>query len=148
MVTYILRNECLHDIHGSNIGGHNSRLVLYFCEKKTPITFFDYSAGLTNVGTIYVSEISHPSIRPVLLCFNSIFVSLGILLTCIFGTLFDWQSVGLLFCGLSLITGVLLLFIPESPRWLITFRATNERAAQKSIKWIYKSETVYLYSVH
>lgn len=63
-------------------------------------------------------------------------------MTCIFGTLFDWQSVGLLFCGLSLITGVLLLFIPESPRWLITFRARNERAAQESIKWIYKCETV------
>lgn len=153
MVANIFCSKHLHDILCSNYGRNNSWLVHVFVLYSVVehyISFkilnlsaiFFFSKGLTNVGNIYVSEISHPSIRPVLLCFNSIFVSLGILLTCIFGTLFDWQTVGLLFCGFSAINCLLLFFIPESPRWLATFRPIERKSFLTSIHWIYTNQTV------
>lgn len=79
------------------------------------------AAGLTTVGLVYISEISHPQVRPMLLCLNSVFVSLGILITCCLTILLDWRKMAMIFLALECSIFVAFYFIPESPYWLVCF---------------------------
>lgn len=79
------------------------------------------SGGLSTVGIVYISEITHPEIRPMLLCFNSIFVSLGILLTYCLGVWLSWDKMAIVFLILTACIFILLFSIPESPYWLKCF---------------------------
>lgn len=99
-------------------------------------------AGLSTLSVVYVSEISDPHIRPALLCLNSVYVSLGILLTSALGMFFEWRFIAVMFVGITLASSLLLLFIPESPHWLITFRPKEELSLIRSMKWIYRREPV------
>lgn len=99
------------------------------------------SVGLTTVGLVYVIEITHPRIRAMLLCLNSVFVSFGILLTCFFALWLEWRQIAMLFLALNVIIFVALFVVPESPYWLICFaqgfRDPDRIArAEKSLKWL------------
>lgn len=121
------------------------------------IVFF---LGWTTVALVYVSEITHPNFRAMLLSMNSVFVSFGILLTCCLGCFilfsylfvfnfnffvglwFEWKILSLIFCLLVVLTLISLWFIPESPHWLVTFRNENQSAA-KSLRWLYTNNQLF-----
>lgn len=77
------------------------------------------SSGMSSVAIVYVLEITHPQIRAMLLCVNSIAVSFGILLTCSLDLILQWHEISIFFAALNVIFFFLLFIIPESPYWLI-----------------------------
>lgn len=97
-----------------------------------------------------MSEISHPKLRPMLLGLNSVAVSFGILLTSFLGQFFDWHSIALIFSGITILTFLLMLFIPESPYWLLAFQKNRSDDAQIALRWIHESTEVFseYYSHH
>ena len=81
-----------------------------------------FSGGLSTVGLVYISEIAHPQVRPMLLCCNSIFVSLGILITYCFGVWLNWNQMAIVFLALNICIFFILFLVPESPYWLMCFK--------------------------
>lgn len=97
-------------------------------------------SGLTTVSLIYMSEISHPKLRPMLLGLNSVFVALGILLTSFLGQFYNWHTIAAIFIGLIAFSFVMIFSIPESPYWLAVFQQNRDDDIESSLHWIYKSK--------
>ncbi|GLH11686.1 Glucose transporter type 1 [Gryllus bimaculatus] len=103
------------------------------------------STGLSTVTMVYVSEISHPRVRAALLCLNSVFFSLGILLTCIAGSWLTWKITAI--CSFFL-----LWFLPESPHWLTLVSKGDENCTywektESSLRWLYRNELIALQEI-
>ncbi|XP_063985598.1 facilitated trehalose transporter Tret1-2 homolog [Diachasmimorpha longicaudata] len=89
------------------------------------------SSGMSTASIVYVIEITHPRIRAMMLCLNSVFVSLGILLTCVLALFLDWRKIAMVFTALNTAFLFLLFIIPESPYWLICFDNQSDQLANK-----------------
>lgn len=100
------------------------------------------SAGFTTVSLIYVSEIAHPKFRPMLLSYNSVFVSFGILLTSVCGLFFNWRTIAIINGGASVLSFLVILLIPESHYWLLYFKPDGAADAEKAYARLYGSKTV------
>lgn len=101
------------------------------------------AGGLSTVSIIYVSEIADARLRPALLGLNSVFVSLGILVTGVLGTFLDWRRIAVCYAGMTAVSALLMaVWLPESPRWLRMFRVDAVRRQQKAVRWLYRREEV------
>lgn len=100
----------------------------------------NFIPGLTTVSLIYVSEIAHPKLRPMLLGFNSVFVSFGILLTSLLSQFFNWHAIAAIFGVSTIIAFIIIFFIPESPYWLAAFHSNRIDDIELAVRWIYKSK--------
>lgn len=105
------------------------------------------AAGLTTVDLIYISELTHPQVRPMLLCLNSVFVSLGILITCCLAVLLDWRKMAIVFLALECCIFFALFYVPESPYWLVCFgRGMSDKKRvcemRRSLKRLNRRQTV------
>uniref|UniRef100_A0A2H8TRH6 Sugar transporter ERD6 n=1 Tax=Melanaphis sacchari TaxID=742174 RepID=A0A2H8TRH6_9HEMI len=100
--------------------------------------FAGIGGGMTSMVVVYVSEIAHSSYRQVLLSLNSVFFSVGVLFATMVGSLFQWQTVNVIFFIFTAVTTVLLvIFLPESPVWLAKFRTNRMYDARNSMRRIY-----------
>lgn len=85
-------------------------------------------------GQVYIAEAADQSLRGMLVTWTSIFVSLGILLVYLFGSVLpeDWQGVAGVCAVFPVISAVVIWLLPESPVWL----ASQGRAleAEKSLR--------------
>ncbi|XP_015116781.1 facilitated trehalose transporter Tret1-2 homolog [Diachasma alloeum] len=90
------------------------------------------SAGMSTASIVYVIEITHPNIRAMMLCLNSVFVSLGILITCVLALFLNWRKIAMVFTALNTSFLFLLFIIPESPYWLICFDNQSDQSTDES----------------
>lgn len=82
-----------------------------------------------------------------LLGFNSVFVSFGILLTSLLGQFFNWHTIAAIFIGATCFTILIMFSIPESPYWLAAFQSNRNDDVESAIRWIYKSKKRFQYEL-
>lgn len=94
------------------------------------------SIGLvTSAAPVYVSEISHSSVRGMLSCVVQIGLNTGIFITALVGTFLAWRALAI-FGVLSVVIYFLpTLFIPNSPVWLVKWgREEEARTALRRLR--------------
>ena len=72
-----------------------------------------------NIPAVYISEISHKSLRNKLGALPSQFLAAGFLLSYILGYFTGWRTTSLICSGVSMLAAFLSLLLPETPYWLI-----------------------------
>jgi sugar porter (SP) family MFS transporter len=81
---------------------------------------------------LYISEMSPPDIRGMLVAMNQLAITMGILLSYLVDYIFasdgNWPAMVALGAVPAVLLGIGILFLPESPRWLIL----NEKESQAS----------------
>jgi len=84
----------------------------------------------------YIAEIACSRTRGLLSCGLALGISLGIFLAFALGMLISWQWLAVCGSCISGLLSVLLLLIPESPRWLMAH--SHKRASHKALQWLYR----------
>lgn len=99
--------------------------------------------GLCTASLVYVAEITHKNYRAMMLSLLSVYVSLGILITTAMGAFFDWKQTAIIFAVIFfVITIATILYIPESPYWLMNFGPKSASKARQSLKRLYRNQLV------
>ena len=83
---------------------------------------FLHGTGLgfsTTVSTIYIMEIATPDMRGRLAVVPAIAGTLGVITCHILGSFLNWQWLSIIFASLNVPFFILLIFIPETPVYLI-----------------------------
>ncbi len=83
---------------------------------------------------VYIAEIAHPKHRGGLGSINQLAVTLGVVLAYVIGDVLAWQMSALFAVGPITLLLLLMLFMPETPRWLL---ANNQRyIALRELSWL------------
>lgn len=99
------------------------RLIAGFC-----------GGAFSLAAPVYIGETSEDSIRGMLGAGFQLMVTIGILFTYVIGVGLSWEWNALI-CGFGpLVFLVLMIFPPESPRWLIS--AGKHAEASESLRWL------------
>lgn len=83
---------------------------------------------------IYVAEVATPAGRGVLAAVGPALVSFGIFLVYVLGSYLHWKTVASICAGISLITPILMQWVPESPFWLASRGRVKE--AYHAMYWL------------
>lgn len=86
------------------------------------------------LGPVYISETSEPKYRGFFLAGISLALAMGIMFTHVIGTFISWQRTSAICSLFPVLSVVLLLFVPESPTWLISKGRVEDGA--KSFYWL------------
>jgi len=83
---------------------------------------------------VYIAEIAHQKNRGGLGSVNQLAVTLGVVIVYLTGGSLTWKNTALFAVGPVALLLLLMLFMPETPRWLL---ATNQRnRALKELRWL------------
>ncbi|KAF0757671.1 facilitated trehalose transporter Tret1-like isoform X1 [Aphis craccivora] len=98
-------------------------------------------AGMTTVGLVYVSEISHSSYKQILLSLNSVFFSGGVLISTCLADL-EWKVINFSFVIFTIVNmALIIIYLPESPIWILKFKSSEHiHKANKAVKQIYPND--------
>lgn len=83
---------------------------------------------------VYITEIARADMRGSLISVAPAFCSLGMVLAYLKGWFIDWRTIAWICVGFSLIPAVAVLFIPESPPWLVS--KGKLKKAKRGLDWI------------
>lgn len=82
-----------------------------------------FGTGITTIAVpVYVSETASADVRGMLGSFFQVMVTIGVLYVDIVGAFLSWRWISVACLGLVFIWSVLLLYIPESPAFLLSQR--------------------------
>ncbi|XP_063922309.1 facilitated trehalose transporter Tret1-2 homolog [Zophobas morio] len=94
------------------------------------------SALGTSPAIVYLTEIARADMRGSLISFAPAYASLGMVLTFLKGWFFNWRVVAWTCLGYTVMPCILIMFIPESPAWLVSKGRVEQ--ASKALAWINK----------
>ncbi|XP_005142535.2 solute carrier family 2, facilitated glucose transporter member 6 [Melopsittacus undulatus] len=102
-----------------------------------------YAGGVTSASIpVYISEISHPRVRGMLGACPQMMAVLGSLILYALGLVLDWRSLAVAGEVPVLVMSVLLCFMPNSPRFLLSQGKEDE--ALGSLCWLRGKDTDYI----
>ncbi|XP_064460739.1 solute carrier family 2, facilitated glucose transporter member 8-like [Ornithodoros turicata] len=110
-----------------------AKSVVMLCSGRVIAGFFTGLISL--VVPVYVSETSRPDVRGSLGAGIQLSVTIGILAVYIFGIFLSWSSLALVATAPTCLMAVMMLFMVESPRWLLIQGRRED--ALNALKFLY-----------
>ena len=78
------------------------------------------------ISAVFISEMSHKSLRNKLGAMPTQLYAMGFLLAYLMGYFSGWRMIAFTCSGISFLSTVLPLFLPETPYWLIQRNKVKE----------------------
>ncbi|XP_034477654.1 facilitated trehalose transporter Tret1-2 homolog [Drosophila innubila] len=94
-----------------------------------------FAVGVASISLpVYVGEAVHPLIRGTLGLMITLLCNFGVLVCFIFGSFTNWSQLAYISAALCLPFLILMLIVPESPRWHLTKGKIEQ--AEKALTWL------------